>query len=167
MNTLGTDASWLPGNFDLRPQTIRVLRKAGLSKALLTNIFTEQGYWAKMGNQRMLHYNEAGELTSFGTFNAPPPGYLFADTVPEICYQYRCGWDTGVSFIHHVRTQKESVYFCINFPTPAMTRLKAIVKNRPSLMHRDFLVDSLVASDSLRQWQYEIGHRRDSLQSYV
>lgn len=85
----------------------------------------------------------------------------------ELCYQYRCGWDTGVSFIHRVRTQNETIYFCINFPSNAMMRLKAIVKSKPGLLHRDFLVDSLVADDSLKQWQFEIGHRRDTLQIHV
>lgn len=69
VNTLDTSASWLPGNFDLGPQTIRILRKAGLSKALLTNLFSDQGYWAKMGNQRMLRHDESGKLVSFGTSN--------------------------------------------------------------------------------------------------
>ena len=48
-----------------------------------------------------------------------------------------------------------------------MTRLQSVVKKRPDLAHRDFLVHSLVADDSLKQWQYEIGQRRDTLQSYV
>ncbi|KAI8936960.1 hypothetical protein NX059_006188 [Plenodomus lindquistii] len=149
INTLDTNASWLPGNFDIRPQTIRILRKAGLSKVLLTNIFTEQGYWAKMGNQQVLLHDADGALASF-----------------EVCYQYRCGWDTGVSFIHLVRTRNTTLYFCINFPAYAMTRLKAVVRDRPALAHRDFLPDALVADDSLKQWQHEIGHRRDMLQTY-
>jgi hypothetical protein len=41
------------------------------------------------------------------------------------------------------------------------------MKNKPDLLHRDFLIDSLAADDSLKQWQYEIGHRRDMLQEYV
>ncbi|KAJ4377402.1 hypothetical protein N0V83_000227 [Neocucurbitaria cava] len=150
INTLDTRASWLPGNFDIRPQALRLLLKAGLSRALLANIFSEQGYWAKMGNQRILRYNADGCLNSF-----------------EISYQYRCGWDTGVSFVHFVRRPTQRVYIFINYPAYALTRLKAAVNTNPSIMHRDFFPDTLVADDSLKQWQYEIGHRRDTLQKYV
>jgi hypothetical protein len=91
----------------------------------------------------------------------------YADSSEDVCYQYRCGWDTGVSFIHFVRTPSQSTYFCINYPANAMSRLEAVMKSNPRLLHRDFLVDSLAADDSLKQWQYEIGHRRDMLQEYV
>lgn len=84
-----------------------------------------------------------------------------------MCYQYRCGWDTGVSFIHFVRTRKQSLYFCINYPDFATQRLKAVVNSNPLLAHRDFLLDALVADDSLKQWQHEIGTRRNTLQKYV
>ncbi|KAF1947773.1 hypothetical protein EJ02DRAFT_390991 [Clathrospora elynae] len=149
VNTLDLNKSWMPGNFEIRPRTIRALRKAGLSKTVVANIYSKQGYWAKMGNQRFLHHNDKGDLISF-----------------EICYQYRCGWDTGVSFIHFVRTQSHSTYFCINYPAHGMTRLRTIVKSNPSLLHRDFLLDALVADDSLKQWQHEIGNRRDVLQQF-
>ncbi|CAO2647801.1 Nn.00g087230.m01.CDS01 [Neocucurbitaria sp. VM-36] len=149
INTLDTNASWLPGNFEIRAQTLRILLKAGLSKALLANIYSKQCYWAKMGNQRFLRYNTDGSLKTF-----------------EISYQYRCGWDTGVSFVDFVRTPSQSVYFLINYPTYALTRLKAAVNSNPRIAHRDFFPDTLVADDSLKQWQYEIGHRRDTLQSY-
>jgi hypothetical protein len=70
VNTLSTDKGWLPGNFDIRPRTIRALRKAGLSKALLINIYSKQAYWAKMGNQRVLHRDENNNLRSLGTSHA-------------------------------------------------------------------------------------------------
>lgn len=43
-----------------------ILRKAGLSGVLMCNLFSEQSYWAKMGNQSYLRYDDAGKLTSFG-----------------------------------------------------------------------------------------------------
>ncbi|OAL49439.1 hypothetical protein IQ07DRAFT_568360 [Pyrenochaeta sp. DS3sAY3a] len=149
INTLDSARSWLPGNFDIQPDTVRILLRAGLSKAILTNIYSQSGYWAKMGNQRHVCYDTDENLKTF-----------------EICYQYRCGWDTGVSFIHFVRTRNQSSYFCINYPDFATQRLKAIVNSNPLLAHRDFLLDALVTDDSLKQWQHEIGTRRDTLQKY-
>lgn len=58
INTLQTDLSWLPGNFGPRKKTIRILRDAGLSGILLCNLYSEQSYWAKMGNQRYLRYKK-------------------------------------------------------------------------------------------------------------
>ena len=66
LNTLQTNAGWLPGNFDIRPQTIRVLRQAGLSRVLLTNLYSRHGSWSKMGNQQCVRYDDNEELTSFG-----------------------------------------------------------------------------------------------------
>ena len=48
-----------------------------------------------------------------------------------------------------------------------MTRLKGIVKSNPLIAHRDFLLDALAADDSLKQWQYELEHRRELLQRHV
>ncbi|KAL1656509.1 hypothetical protein SLS61_000973 [Didymella pomorum] len=98
-----------------------------------------------MGNQRFLHYDDQGRLEKL-----------------EICYQYRCGWDTGVSFTHAIRAKQQSTYFCINFPSGARERLEAIYKyeDRRIVFHRDFFLDTLVADDSLKQWQVEIGERR-------
>ncbi|KAF9697213.1 hypothetical protein EKO04_004933 [Ascochyta lentis] len=145
INTLGTDNGWLPGNFDPRQRTIRILRKAGLSGVLLCNLYSEQSYWAKMGNQRYMHYDDKEQLKSF-----------------EICYQYRCGWDTGVSFIHSIRERRRTTYFCINYPSGARDRLEAIFRHekRRTVIHRDFFLDTLVADDSLKQWQFDIGQRR-------
>jgi hypothetical protein len=67
VNTLNSDSCWLPGNFSPRSKTIRILRKAGLSGVLLCNLFSEQSYWAKMGNQRYLRYDDTGNMDSFGT----------------------------------------------------------------------------------------------------
>ncbi|KZM26397.1 hypothetical protein ST47_g2476 [Ascochyta rabiei] len=145
INTLKTDNGWLPGNFDPRQRTIRILRKAGLSGVLLCNLYSEQSYWAKMGNQRYMRYDNHGQLKSL-----------------EICYQYRCGWDTGVSFIHAVREKQQTTYFCINYPSGARDRLEALFRHekRRSVIHRDFFLDTLVADDSLKQWQFDIGQRR-------
>lgn len=60
------NAGWLPGNFNIPPDTINMLRKFGLSELLLGNIWTRTGYWAKMGNQRRMRYDETGVLSSFG-----------------------------------------------------------------------------------------------------
>lgn len=91
-----------------------------------------------------------------------------ADVIhPEYCYQYRCGWDTGVSFIHCVRTRRQTTYFCINCPSSAVKRLRIAAKKEPSIGNRDFFIDALVADESLKQWQSEIGRRRELLQSYV
>lgn len=68
--------------------------------------------------------------------------------------------------MHLVRTRYSTLYFCINFPANAMRRLKNVVRDKPTLAHRDFFPDALVADDSLKQWQYEIGCRRDMLQHY-
>jgi hypothetical protein len=67
VNTLGTNKGWLPGNFDIRPRTIRALREAGLSKAILINIYSKQAYWAKMGSQRVLRRDKNNDLESLGT----------------------------------------------------------------------------------------------------
>jgi len=145
VNTLKSDSSWLPGNFSPRLKTMCILRKAGLSGVLMCNLFSEQSYWAKMGNQSYLRYDDAGKLTSF-----------------EVCYQYRCGWNTGVSFIHLVRSKQQTTYFCINYPSGARDRLEAIFQHteRRHILHRDFFLDTLLADDSLRQWQFDIGQRR-------
>lgn len=166
LNTMETSAGWLPGNFDIRPQTIRTLRKAGLSGVLLNSLYSEHGYWSKMGNQKRMRYDNEGRLVSFGklqSININSP----IDPRSEMCYQYRCGWDTGVSFIHFIRTRTQSTYFCINYPYNAYQRLQRAFEKQPDIAHRDFFLDTLVADDSLKQWQFEIGHRRDSLQQYV
>lgn len=66
INTLDSARSWLPGNFDIQPDTVRILLRAGLSKAILTNIYSQSGYWAKMGNQRHVCYDTDENLKTFG-----------------------------------------------------------------------------------------------------
>lgn len=87
----------------------------------------------------------------------------------EVCYQYRCGWDTGVSFIHALRTQTQTTYFCINYPYVARQRLLAVYNEDRArhILHRDFFIDTLVADDSLKQWQFDIGERRLELLDFV
>lgn len=70
VNTLNSDSRWLPGNFSPRRETIRLLRVAGLSGVLLCNLYSEDSYWAKMGNQRYLHYDGSDQLDSFGNNDA-------------------------------------------------------------------------------------------------
>ncbi|KAJ8107400.1 hypothetical protein OPT61_g8894 [Boeremia exigua] len=145
INTLGTDQNWLPGNFSPHPRTIQILRKAGLSGILLCTLYSEQSYWAKMGNQSFMKYDKNGKLLSH-----------------EICYQYCCGWDTGVSFTNAIRDKQRSTYFCINYPAGARSRIRTIFQHasRREVLHRDFFIDSMVADDCLKQWQFDIGQRR-------
>lgn len=86
---------------------------------------------------------------------------------PEYCYQYRCGWDNGVGYIHCVRGQHRTTYFCINYPSTAMKRLRLAMKVEPNIVYRDFFVDTLVANESSGQWQANINQRRQLLQNYV
>lgn len=85
----------------------------------------------------------------------------------EYCYQYRCGWDNGVGYIHCVRRQRRTTYFCINYPTTAVKRLRLAMKFEPNIVYRDFFVDTLVANESSGQWQANINQRRQLLQNYV
>ncbi|KAF3002104.1 hypothetical protein E8E13_009803 [Curvularia kusanoi] len=151
VNTLECNSGWLPGNFSLRPETIRILREAGLSGLLLCNLFSKESYWAKMGNQRQFKYGDNDQLSSL-----------------ELCYQYRCGWDTGVSFVHAIYSKQRTTYFCINYPSGARDRLEAIIKDptKQALVRREFFLDTLIADDSLKQWQQGIGTRRASLRDH-
>jgi hypothetical protein len=63
---LSSSEGWLPGNFSIAPNTLKLLRKYGLSQLILCNIWTKAGYWAKMGNQRLMHYEDNEDLRSFG-----------------------------------------------------------------------------------------------------
>lgn len=72
LNTLEPSSGWLPGNFEIRSRTFRILRDSGLSKTLLKNIYSKDTYWAKMGNQLFLRRNEKGDLLSFGTIHVYP-----------------------------------------------------------------------------------------------
>ncbi|KAH4817025.1 hypothetical protein HBI55_040160 [Parastagonospora nodorum] len=149
LSTRQTDAGWLPGNFSIRPETIRTLRKAGLSDVLLTNLYSKHGNWSRMANQQYVRYDQDKTLKSF-----------------EYCYQYRCGWDNGVGYIHCVRGQHRTTYFCINYPSTAVKRLRLAMKFEPNIVYRDFFVDTLVANESSGQWQANIHHRRQLLQKY-
>lgn len=133
-------------------------------------MYSRTGYWAKMGNHRYLRHNEKGGLVQFGELSISwrhEIPLLTCVCFTELCYQYRCGWDTGVSFVQLVRTAKQTLYFCINFPSCAMTRLEAVVRSNPAMAHRDFFIDALIADDSLKQWQNELEHRRDLLHGHV
>lgn len=62
----------------MQPDTICILLKAGFSKALLTNIYSKSGYWAKMGNQRHVYYDTDEKLKLFGkkTFRPVMPSLI-------------------------------------------------------------------------------------------
>ncbi|KAF2006936.1 hypothetical protein P154DRAFT_480762 [Amniculicola lignicola CBS 123094] len=146
IKTTGTRVGWLPGNFSIHQDQVRTLQKAGLSSILLCAIYSSKGYWAKMGSHCFTHRNQGGDITAF-----------------EIAYRYICGWDTGVSFTQFVRTQYGRTYFCINYSSSALNRLKPYVDRTPSLAYRDFFIDAISADESLKEMQIDIDHRRESL----
>ncbi|KAF2263761.1 hypothetical protein CC78DRAFT_266653 [Lojkania enalia] len=146
INTLQTNSAWLPGNFSIRPGSLQSLRKAGLSGYILSAIWKQTGYWAKMGNHNHTAKNERGEMASFG-----------------FSYRYVCGWDTGISFTQFLRTHHSRTYFCINYPCLAFDRFKSYLQHNPKLAYREFFLDALAADDSLDVWQTNIGKRREML----
>lgn len=42
------------------PDVVQILRKAGLSDVLLSNVYSKPGYWAKMGNLQFAHSEHFG-----------------------------------------------------------------------------------------------------------
>jgi hypothetical protein len=50
IKTPGDHTQWVKGNFSMPPEIVQTLRLAGLSDVLLSNVYSETGYWAKMGN---------------------------------------------------------------------------------------------------------------------
>ena len=50
IKTPGDHTQWQKGNHSIAPDVVQTLRAAGLSDALLSNVYSETGYWAKMGN---------------------------------------------------------------------------------------------------------------------
>jgi hypothetical protein len=44
----------------MSPDVVQVLRKAGLSDVLLSNVYSKTGYWAKMGNLQFAHSEHFG-----------------------------------------------------------------------------------------------------------
>jgi hypothetical protein len=46
---------------------MKCLQAAGLSPLLISNIYMEHSLWAKMGNQKLVHKNDEGKVTAFGT----------------------------------------------------------------------------------------------------
>ncbi|KAF1959736.1 hypothetical protein CC80DRAFT_545178 [Byssothecium circinans] len=146
LNTLAAEASWLPGNFNIRPRILKALLKAGFSKLILGEIFTFEGSFAKMGEQCFQKKDQDGNLTSF-----------------EVCYRAHCGWDTGVGYIHSIRTSTQTTYFCVNYPSRALDRFKAALTADPENAYRDFYLDGLAADDACKQWRFTIGQRRNLL----
>ncbi|KAF2271805.1 uncharacterized protein EI97DRAFT_243409 [Westerdykella ornata] len=137
---------WALANFAIRSTTLSILQKAGLSSLLMSNIYSSEEFWAKMGNQRFLHRGDKGQLASFG-----------------MCYRYLCGWDVGVSFTQFIRTRGEVTYFCINYPSRAREKLEAYLRQHPSYAYREFFIDAVAANDCFKGWQLVVGERRESL----
>jgi hypothetical protein len=48
---------------------VEILRACGLSGLPLGDIYAPEGYWAKMGDQRLMHYDDEGSLESFGMYS--------------------------------------------------------------------------------------------------
>lgn len=113
-----------------------------MSGILLYNLHSEQSYWAKMGNQQYLRYERDGRSD---------------------------GWNTCVNFIHSKRSKERTTYFCIRYPSGARDRMKVVFDNekRRTVPHRDLFLDTLVAANSLMQWQADIGERRIRLLEVV
>ncbi|KAF1360582.1 hypothetical protein EJ07DRAFT_115890, partial [Lizonia empirigonia] len=149
VNTPGNHTDWEKGNFSIPADIVRVLRKAGISSALLSNVYSDSCYWAKMGDQQYSRYDENGNLASF-----------------EVCYQYRCGWHAAISFVHSVRTPSRSTYFCINYPESAFIRLRGYLEGENSFTYPDFLVDVLAADASSKKWLVDINTERDKLRTW-
>lgn len=70
IKTPGNHTDWEKGNFSIPADVVRVLRKAGISGALLSNVYSDSCYWAKMGDQHYSRYDENGNLASFGMFSS-------------------------------------------------------------------------------------------------
>ncbi|KAF2872052.1 hypothetical protein BDV95DRAFT_571294 [Massariosphaeria phaeospora] len=146
INTRACEVGWLPGNFSIRPQALRSLMKAGLSKTTLSGIYMLEGTWAKMGNHCFQHQDDLGNLSSF-----------------EVCYRNSSGWNNGPAFTQFVRTRFNRTYFCINYPSRAIVRLKEYIEQDSNLLYRDFFLDLLAAHESLKEHQFNIGDRREQL----
>lgn len=138
------------------PDMVQTLRKSGLSDVLLSNVYSQTGYWAKMGNLQFSGSDCFGMCFPWASVR-------FADNFEEICYQYRCGWHAAISYIHLVRTKSESTYFCINYPDKAFERLQLSLQNDSSVVFRDFFLDALAADASSKQWLLDINKVRDEL----
>ncbi|CAI6340206.1 unnamed protein product [Periconia digitata] len=146
INTTASETSWLPGNFSMRPSMLQALLKIGLSKVVLSEIFTFEGSFAKMGPHVFESRNTDDSLSRF-----------------EMCYRSQSGWSNGVLYIQSIRTATQTIYFCINYPTYAMDRLIISLNFSPNVIHQDLYLDTLAAVDSCRQWREIIGLRRHKL----
>ncbi|PVI07356.1 hypothetical protein DM02DRAFT_666696 [Periconia macrospinosa] len=146
INTLASGISWLPGNFNLPPSMLKILLKVGLSKVILTEIFTYEGAFAKMGPQCFEWRNANDYLSRF-----------------EVCYRTPTGWDAGASYIQFTRTASQTTYFCINYPHYARHRFTTSLKSNPNIANKPFHLDTLTAADGCREWRRTIGQRRQEL----
>ncbi|KAF2687246.1 hypothetical protein K458DRAFT_415510 [Lentithecium fluviatile CBS 122367] len=146
LSTLQSRIGYLPGNFTFRPRTLRILQKAGLSGVILGSIFSADGNWANMGSHCFTQNDNDSCLSSF-----------------EVSYRYICGWDSGKAFIQFLRTRYQTTYFCINCPSRTRERFEGYLAKNPKFAFRDFFIDALIADDSLKMWQEDIGERRNRL----
>lgn len=85
----------------------------------------------------------------------------------EVCYRYVCGWDTGYGFTQLLRTRFQTIYFCINYPPEALKRFRTYLDRDVNLAYREFFLDALCADECLREWQNDIGERRNKLLEHV
>jgi hypothetical protein len=69
--------------------------------------------------------------------------------------------------MHSIRTPRQTTYFCLNYPSGAIERLERCVKQHSYVVHRNLFLDTLAADDSMKQWQYAIGQRREALHVHV
>jgi hypothetical protein len=175
INTLDSNIGWLPGNFSIQPNTLRILQKAGLSAVILSHIFDSEGAWSKMGNQCSQQNDDDKLMSSIGTLKIFPTHILRLLVLSlrsdcesaEYAYRYLCGWDTGTGFMQFIRTRHLRTYFCINYPSGALERFKAYINKTPSLVYRDFFLDALCADDCSKEWKHTIGQRRELLLGHV
>lgn len=163
ITTPGDNNHWMNGNFSIQAVTVRLLREAGLSDALLSNIYADTSYWAKMGDHQISHYDEKKTLKRFGIVLSQQVESFPTNVLPEMCYQYRYGWDTGISFTHMVRTPSRITYFCINYPEEALLRLRSYFEEAVQPPYPDFLVDVLAADVSSKKWLVEINKARTEM----
>lgn len=129
---------------------IQTLQAAGFSSIILSEIYSPETNWAKMGDTCFLSKDENQKLCSF-----------------EICYRYSCGWNVGASYIQLTRTRDLCTYFCVNYPPSASRRLEKYLQKSPSLAYREFFLDALAADESVKTWQTVIGDRRRMLINFV
>lgn len=80
IDTRASKGGWLPGHRSLRADTVGIFIAGGLSPLILSDIYSPDGRWAKMGNHCFRHHNKEGDITKFGVhslihFDSDPPSF--------------------------------------------------------------------------------------------